>query len=92
MNKDLNERIIQVIDGSHQDGMDIQEISIGKIGSTVLLTRLMGQLKKIDDKSLRDVLKTMSYMIYTTSLQHTTTKTLPINVGGRIKKKKTNNG
>jgi hypothetical protein len=70
MNKDLNERIIQVIDGSHQDGMDIQEISIGKIGSTVLLTRLMGQLKKIDDKSLRDVLKTMSYMIYTTSLQH----------------------
>ncbi len=70
MNKDLNERIIQVIDGSHQDGMDIQEISIGKIGSTVLLTRLMSQLKKIDDKSLRDVLKTMSYMIYTTSLQH----------------------
>ena len=72
MNKHLNEKIIQVIDGSHQDDMDIQEISIGKVGSTVLLTRLMGQLKKIDDKSLRDVLKTMSYMIYTTSLQHNT--------------------
>ena len=70
MNKDLNEKIVQVLDGSHQDDMDIHEISIGKISSTFLLSRLMGQLKKIDDKPLMEVLKTISYMIYTTSLQH----------------------
>ncbi len=50
MNKDLNDKIVQVLDGSHQDDMDIHEISIGKISSTFLLSRLMGQLKKIDDK------------------------------------------
>jgi hypothetical protein len=72
MNKDLNDKIVQVLDGSHQDNMDIHEISIGKISSTFLLSRLMGQLKKIDDKPLMEVLKTMSYMIYTTSLQHNT--------------------
>jgi|FLOH01.1.fsa_nt_gi hypothetical protein len=70
MNKDLNDKIVQVLDGSHQDDMDIHEISIGKISSTFLLSRLMGQLKKIDDKPLMEVLKTISYMIYTTSLQH----------------------
>jgi hypothetical protein len=30
----------------------------------------MGQLKKIEDKDLQQVLRTLSYMVYTTSLQH----------------------
>ena len=70
MKNDLIEKTQQVLDGSHQDGIDLEEISLGKLGTTVLIGRLISQLNKVDDKSLRDVLKTMGYMIYTTSLQH----------------------
>ena len=66
----LNDKIKQVLDRSLQEQKDLHEISIGKISTTVLLTRLMGQLKKIEDKDLQQVLRTLSYMVYTTSLQH----------------------
>ena len=66
----LNDKIKQVLDGSLQEQKDLHEISIGKLSTTVLLTRLMGQLKKIEDKDLQQVLRTLSYMVYTTSLQH----------------------
>ena len=66
----LNNKIKQVLDGSLQEQKDLHEISIGKLSTTVLLTRLMGQLKKIEDKDLQQVLRTLSYMVYTTSLQH----------------------
>jgi hypothetical protein len=69
-NNKLNDKIKQVLDGSLQEQKDLHEISIGKISTTVLLTRLMGQLKKIEDKDLQQVLRTLSYMVYTTSLQH----------------------
>jgi hypothetical protein len=69
-NNKLNDKIKQVLDGSLQEQKDLHEISIGKLSTTVLLTRLMGQLKKIEDKDLQQVLRTLSYMVYTTSLQH----------------------
>tara|TARA_B100000767_G_scaffold261409_1_gene272995 strand:- start:182 stop:412 length:231 start_codon:yes stop_codon:yes gene_type:complete len=68
--KDLIEQTQQVLDGTYDEEKTLEEISLGKIGSTVLLSRLLGQLKKVQDKPLQDVLKTMSYMIFTTSLQH----------------------
>ena len=68
--RDLIEKTQEVLDGSFEEQPTLDEISLGKIGTTVLVTRLMGQLKQIDDKSLRDVLRTLGYMIYTTSLQH----------------------
>ena len=46
MDRDLINKSQDVLDGTRQDGIDLQEISLGKIVSTVLLTRLMGQLKK----------------------------------------------
>ena len=69
-NNKLNDKIKQVLDGSLQEQKDLHEISIGKLSTTVLLTRLMGQLKKIEDKDIQQVLRTLSYMVYTTSLQH----------------------
>ena len=69
-NNKLNDKIKQVLDGSLQEQKDLHEISIGKLSTTVLLTRLLGQLKKIEDKDLQQVLRTLSYMVYTTSLQH----------------------
>ena len=46
MYRDLINKSQDVLDGTRQDEIDLQEISVGKIGSKVLLTRLMGQFKK----------------------------------------------
>ena len=56
----LNDKIKQILDGSLQEQKDLHEISIGKLSTTVLLTRLMGQLKKIEDKDLQQVLRTLT--------------------------------
>ena len=58
-----------------KDTLDIEEqeilneISIGKLSSTVLLGRLKVLTKKIKDITLRKTLMTLGYMIYTVSLQ-----------------------
>lgn len=49
---------------------EIQEISLGKVSTTLLLTKLMSQTNKIKDKEIRNVLKTLGQMIFVTSLQH----------------------
>ena len=46
MNRDLINKSQDVLDGTRQDEIDLQEISLGRISSTVFLTRLLGQLKK----------------------------------------------
>ena len=60
------------------DGLSEQEllteISLGKISSTVFLGKVLMNVKKIEDKSLQEVLRNMSYMIYVTSLQHKSKK------------------
>ena len=48
----------------------LTEISLSKISTTVFLTKVLMNVKKIEDKSLQEVLRNMSYMIYVTSLQH----------------------
>ena len=48
----------------------LTEISLSKISTTVFLTKVLMNVKKIQDKSLQEVLRNMSYMIYVTSLQH----------------------
>ena len=52
----------------------LTEISLGKISTTVFLGKVLMNVKKIQDKSLQDVLRNMSYMIYVTSLQHKSKK------------------
>ena len=60
------------------DGLSEQEllteISLGKISTTVFLGKVLMNVKKIQDKSLQEVLRNMSYMIYVTSLQHKSKK------------------
>ena len=48
--KDLIEQTQQVLDGTYDEEKTLEEISLGKIGSTVLLSRRLGQLKKVQDK------------------------------------------
>ena len=52
----------------------LTEISLSKISTTVFLTKVLMNVKKIQDKSLQEVLRNMSYMIYVTSLQHKSKK------------------
>ena len=70
----LNDKIKQILDGSLQEQKDLHEISIGKVSTSLLLTRLLGQLKKFEDKDFQQVLRTLSYMVYITSLQHKSNK------------------
>ena len=60
------------------DGLSEQEllteISLGKISTTMFLGKVLMNVKKIQDKSLQEVLRNMSYMIYVTSLQHKSKK------------------
>ena len=60
------------------DGLSEQEllteISLGKISTTVFWGKVLMNVKKIQDKSLQEVLRNMSYMIYVTSLQHKSKK------------------
>jgi hypothetical protein len=46
----------------------LTEMSLGKISTTVFLKRVLMNLKKIEDESIRNVLRDMTYMIYVDSL------------------------
>ena len=46
----------------------IQEISLGTIAGTVLVGRLLHQVKGIKDKSLQDSLRSIGYMLYAIQL------------------------
>ena len=52
----------------------LQELSLGKISSTVLLSRGLNQIKQLEDKNLQSVLKTLIQMIFITSIQQKKTK------------------
>jgi len=52
----------------------LKELSLGRISSTVLLSRGLNQIKKLEDKNLQSVLKTIIQMIFITSMQHKKTK------------------
>jgi len=57
----------------------LKEISLGKISSTVLMSRLLGQVNQLKDKGLGKVLRTLGILIYITSLQHKSKKKEELN-------------
>ena len=65
-----------------RDKLDIEEqemlneISIGKLSSTVFLGRLKVLTKKIKNDSLKKTLMNLGYMIYTVSLQSKSLKNI----------------
>ena len=52
----------------------INEISIGKIGSTVILGRLTQLTRKMKDRQLGEVFKWLGFLIYNVSLQQKSKK------------------
>ena len=52
----------------------INEISIGKVGSTVILGKLVTLTRKMKDKQLGEVLKWIGFLIYNVSLQQKSKK------------------
>ena len=52
----------------------INEISIGKIGSTVILGRLTQLTRKMKDRQLGEVFKWIGFLIYNVSLQQKSKK------------------
>ena len=57
----------------------LKEISLGKISSTVLMSRLLGQVSQLKDKQMSKVLRTIGILIYITSLQHKSKKKEELN-------------
>ena len=52
----------------------INEISIGKVSSTVILGRLVQLTRKMKDKKLGEVFKWIGFLIYNVSLQQKSKK------------------
>ena len=79
MNKELINKSKEILD---KDKLDIEEqeilneISIGKLSSTVFLGRLKVLTKKIKNDSLKKTLMNLGYMIYTVSLQSKSLKNI----------------
>ena len=48
----------------------LTEISLGKISSTVVVGRLLTQIRKLKDKEMGQIFRTLGILIYITSLQH----------------------
>ena len=74
------------------DGLSEQEllteISLGKVSTTMFLGKVLMNVKKIQDKSLQEVLRNMSYMIYVTSLQYKSKKKTELNRNKEFKRKR----
>ena len=48
----------------------LTEISLGKVSSTLMMTRLLTQVNKYKDKELGQILRSLGILTYITSLQH----------------------
>jgi len=72
MNKELINKSKEILD---RDLLDIEEhqilneVSIGKLTTTVFVGRLKLLTRKIKDITLRKIFMTLGYMVYTVSLQ-----------------------
>jgi|SRR6056300_1617906 hypothetical protein len=79
MDRELINKSKEILD---KDKLDIDEqeilneISIGKLSSTVFLGRLKVLTKKIKNDSLKKTLMNLGYMIYTVSLQSKSLKNI----------------
>ena len=52
----------------------LTEISLGKVSSTMMVGKLLTQVRKLKDKDLGQTLRTLGILIYITSLQHKSDK------------------
>ena len=68
--------ILQVDSLDREEQKTLNEISIGKISSTVFIGRLKVLTNKIKDIPLKKTLMNLGYMIYTVSLQSKTLKNI----------------
>ena len=57
----------------------LTEISLGKVSSTMMVGRLLTQVRKLKDKELGQTLRTLGILIYITSLQHKSKKKEELN-------------
>ena len=79
MDRELINKSKEILD---KDKLDIEEqemlneISFGKLSSTVFLGRLKVLTKKIKSDSLKKILMNLGYMIYTVSLQSKSLKNI----------------
>ena len=72
MNRDLinkSNEVLQLDSLEREDQEIIQEISIGKLSTTMFIGRLKVLSRKIKDITLRKSIMTLGYLIYTVSLQ-----------------------
>lgn len=79
MNKELINKSKEILD---RDLLDIEEhqilneVSIGKLTTTVFVGRLKLLTRKIKDITLRKIFMTLGYMVYTVSLQSKSLKNI----------------
>ncbi len=57
----------------------LTEISLGKVSSTMMVGKLLTQIRKLKDKELGQTLRTLGILIYITSLQHKSKKKEDLN-------------
>ena len=79
MNRDLinkSNEVLQLDSLEREDQEIIQEISIGKLSTTMFIGRLKILSKKIKDITLRKSIMTLGYLIYTVSLQSKSLKSI----------------
>ena len=72
MDRELINKSKEILDRDlldHEETQVLNEISIGKLSSTMFIGRLKILSKKIKDITLRKSIMTLGYLIYTVSLQ-----------------------
>ena len=79
MDRELINKSKEILDRDKLDMEEQQvlnEISIGKLSSTVFLGRLKGLTNKIKDTYMKKTLMNLGYMVYTASLQSKSLKNI----------------
>mgnify|MGYP005653295733 len=72
-----------------RDISDLSLTEIGKVSSTMMVGKLLTQVRNVKDKELGQVLRTLGILIYITSLQHKSDKEELNKLGNTIKRKRT---
>ena len=79
MDRELINKSKEILDRDlldHEEQQVLNEISIGKLSSTMFIGRLKVLSRKIKDITLRKSIMTLGYLIYTVSLQSKSLKSI----------------
>jgi|TARA_B100000315_G_C14487825_1_gene546049 hypothetical protein len=68
--------ILQIDSLDREEQQTLNEISLGKISTTIFIGRMKMLTNKIKDIPLKKTLMTLGYMVYTVSLQSKTLKSM----------------